>query len=269
MRVVILEDLQQVSARAADLVCQTIQRDPDCVLGLATGGSPVGTYQELLVRQQAGQISFAGVTTFNLDEYVGIPADHPQSYRSFMRQHLFDHADFVHDRCHLPDGNADDIRTAGEVYEQKIAAAGGIELQILGIGTDGHIAFNEPGSSLASRTRIKALTEQTRKDNARFFGSLEEVPKLAITMGVGTILDSRQIVLLATGANKASAVRAFIEGPVTAQVPASALQLHPQVTVLLDREAAGWLARSDYYNAVEKLQVEIESSGARRQVHAG
>ncbi len=268
MRVVILEDSQQVSARAADLVCQTIRQQPNCVLGLATGGSPLGTYRELVARHRAGQVRFAEVTTFNLDEYVGLPSGHSQTYRSFMHEHLFAQADFVHQRCHLPDGNADDLQSACTSYEQQIAAAGGIEQQILGIGTDGHIAFNEPGSSLASRTRIKALTEQTRRDNARFFASLDEVPKLAITMGVGTILDARHIVLLATGASKACAVRAFIEEPITAQVPASALQLHPSVTVLLDHEAASWLARAAYYKEVEKLQVELESSGTRSQVHA-
>lgn len=258
MRVVILETAQQVSLRAADLFCQTISTHSNCVLGLATGGTPLGTYSVLVERYRAGQVSFAGVTTFNLDEYVGLPTEHEQSYASFMRKNFFDLVDLRPDHCFLPDGNASDIREAGCVYERKIAQAGGIDLQLLGIGTDGHIAFNEPGSSLASRTRVKALTEQTRQDNARFFASIDEVPKLALTMGVGSILDARNLLLLATGENKAAAVRALVEGPVTAQVPASALQLHPQATVILDRAAAGWLTRTAYYEEVEAIQRQLE-----------
>ncbi len=162
-----------------------------------------------------------------------------------MHQNLFSPAGFDESRCHLPCGTSNNFESACAEYEQMIDDSGGIQLQLLGIGTDGHIAFNEPGSSLASRTRIKALTEQTRSDNARFFNSPEEVPRLAITMGIGTILDSDAILLLATGEGKASAARAFIEGPITASVPASALQMHPKVTVVLDRAAASWLARLD------------------------
>lgn len=258
MRIVILANEHEVNARAADLVCAVVDQDPQAVLGLATGGTPLGTYQELVRRQQAQQIRFSDVTTFNLDEYVGLSPDHPQSYRSFMMQHLFEPANFDITRCHLPDGACTDTQSACSSYERQIDEAGGIDLQILGIGTDGHIAFNEPGSSLASRTRIKALTEQTRKDNARFFDSPEDVPELAITMGIGTILDADQIVLLALGASKASAVRAFVEGPVSAQIPASGLQLHPRVTVLLDEAAAGWLVRKPYYRHVESIQARLE-----------
>lgn len=258
MRVVILETTQEVSVRAADLFCQTIQAHAHCVLGLATGGTPLGTYRVLVERYRAKQISFAGVTTFNLDEYVGLPTEHEQSYASFMRKNFFELVDIRTDRCFLPDGNATDIQAAGRAYEEQITAAGGIDLQLLGIGTDGHIAFNEPGSSLASRTRVKALTEQTRRDNARFFSSIDEVPKLSITMGVGSILDARKLLLIATGEKKAAAVRALIEGPLTAQVPASALQLHPCATVLLDRAAAGWLTRTAYYEEVEAIQRGLE-----------
>lgn len=259
MRIVILENALQVNARAADIICSVVQSIENPVLGLATGGTPVGTYQELVARYASGGVSFAQCTTFNLDEYVGLSEEHEQSYRSFMQQHLFDHIDVPTDRTYLPCGTSQDFIQASEQYEEQIDAAGGIDLQLLGIGTDGHVAFNEPGSSLASRTRIKALTEQTRRDNARFFDSPDEVPKLAITMGIETILESEQILLLATGAGKASAVRAFIEGPVTAQVPASALQLHPRVTVLLDREAAASLERRAYYEHVEKIQMQIEA----------
>lgn len=260
MRVVILESAKQVSQRSAKHICQVVEEIPSMTLGLATGGTPVGTYREMIEYYRQGQVSFAQVTTFNLDEYVGLPRNHAQSYYTFMHQQLFEHADFEQSRCHLPDGEAEDLSAACEAYERAIDEAGGIDLQLLGIGTDGHIAFNEPSSSLASRTRVKALTRQTREDNARFFDApAEEVPKLAITMGVGTICEATEILLLATGKGKANAVRDLIEGPVTAQVPASALQLHPHVTVMLDEPAASRLARRDYYLHVEALQLELEA----------
>lgn len=259
MRVVLLENAEQVSLRAADLICDCVRAAASPVLGLATGSTPLGTYRELVRRHQAGLISFAGTTTFNLDEYVGLSATHPQSYRAFMQENLFGPASFSVERCHVPNGIAKDYRAACSEYETRIADAGRIDLQLLGLGADGHIAFNEPGSSLASRTRVKALTAQTRQDNSRFFESLDEVPRMAITMGIGTILEARHIVLMATGAGKAAAVRSFIEGPLTAQVPASALQLHPQVTVLLDEAAAGWLVRKEYYQHVESIQRELDA----------
>lgn len=260
MRVVILTDAAQVARRAADVICQCVNKKPDAVLGLATGGTPLGAYRELAERFGRGEISFSQCTSFNLDEYVGLPVSHPESYRSFMDRHLFSLTDFASDRCFLPDGNAADFEQACLEYERGIAEAGGIDLQLLGIGSDGHIAFNEPGSSLSSRTRLKALTQQTREDNARFFSSIDEVPELAVTMGIGTILDAKQVLLLATGSGKASAVRAFIEGPVTSQVPASALQLHPHVTVLLDEAAAAWLVRRPYYDHVESIQRRLEQA---------
>lgn len=259
MRVVILPTADDVSRRAAEIIVSCVQKKTNSVLGLATGGTPLGTYRELLHAHGAGKISFRDVTTFNLDEYVGLGKDHPQSYRSFMRENLFSKADFDETKCHVPDGLAKDYEAYCESYERSIREAGGIDLQLLGIGTDGHIAFNEPGSSLASRMRLKALTKETRADNARFFEKGEEVPHLAVTMGVGTILEARRILLLATGANKANAVRAFIEGPVTAEVTASALQLHPKVTVLLDEPAAQWLQRRDYYDQVEQIQLRVEN----------
>lgn len=259
MRVVVLPDASAVSSRAADIFCKLLNDLPDAILGLATGSTPLGTYNELVRRNRAGEVSFAEAATFNLDEYVGIPRRHEQSYHSFMHQNFFGHLDINPANCQLPDGEAEDLLTECHRYEKLIDDAGGIDLQILGIGSDGHIAFNEPGSSLASRTRIKALTQQTRVDNSRFFSSLEEVPRVAITMGVGTILEADHILLLANGASKANAVRDFIEGPVTAMVPASALQLHPQVTVLLDEMAASKLARREYYDHVEAIQLELES----------
>jgi glucosamine-6-phosphate deaminase len=258
MRVVVLPTADDVSRRAAEVIVGCVHKKSKAVLGLATGGTPLGTYRELSNAYQAGKVSFADVTTFNLDEYVGLGPNHPQSYRQFMREHLFSKADFDEAKCHVPDGLAGDYEDYCESYEQRIRDAGGIDLQLLGIGTDGHIAFNEPGSSLASRMRLKALTEGTRIDNSRFFSAGEEVPYLAVTMGVGTILEARRVLLLATGANKANAVRAFIEGPVTSQVTASALQLHPQVTVLLDEPAAEWLQRRAYYDEVERIQLRVE-----------
>ncbi len=260
MRVVVLPTADDVSRRASQIIVNCVKKKANAVLGLATGGTPLGTYRELIRAHQAGEVTFRDVNTFNLDEYVGLGPDHPQSYRYFMREHLFSKADFDETRCHVPDGLAADYDDYCELYERKIREAGGIDLQLLGIGTDGHIAFNEPGSSLASRMRLKALTERTRIDNSRFFAAGEEVPYLAVTMGVGTILEARRILLLATGANKADAVRAFIEGPVTAQITASALQLHPRVTVLLDEAAADWLQRRDYYDEVERIQLKVEQN---------
>lgn len=255
MRVVILEDAQQVGSWAAEYIGRLVRQKPTVVLGLATGGTPVLCYQRIIAMHQEEGLSFSRVRTFNLDEYVGLPADDPNSYRSFMRQQLFDHIDIPASSTHVPDGMATDVTEHCRHYEQQIQDVGGIDLQLLGIGSDGHIAFNEPGSSLASRTRLKALAARTLQDNARFFGTLERVPRLAITMGVGTILEARQCLLLATGENKATAIRDAIEGPLTSQITASALQLHPQATLVLDEAAAAKLEQADYYRKAEALQV--------------
>lgn len=263
MRVVILKSADEVSRRAAELFAALLKRRPGAVLGLATGSTPLATYQRLIELVRSGQVSFAQATSFNLDEYVGLAPEHPQSYHYFMHSNLFSQVDIVPERCHVPSGLAKDYYEYGREYERAIQSAGGIDLQLLGIGSDGHIAFNEPGSSLASRTRLKALTEETRRDNARFFSSMDEVPKLAVTMGVGTILEARRIVLLATGQGKAEAVRQFIEGPVSSQITASALQLHPSVTVFLDEAAAQSLERRDYYLEVEAVERELETQNER------
>ena len=228
MTVEILQDYGAVSDRAAHIVADAIRRKPACVLGLATGSTPVGLYARLLTLD----VDFASVTTFNLDEYVGLAACHVQSYRYFMWQHLFTPIGMRPEQVHFPD----------ERYEEQIVRAGGIDLQILGIGSNGHIAFNEPGSSLDSRTRAVQLAAQTIRDNARFFDRAEDVPKEALSMGIGTILDARRILLMATGEAKAPAVFAALEGPVTESVPASALQRHDNVQVLLDTEAASRLS---------------------------
>jgi len=259
VRVVIEQTAGDVAVWAARFVADLVRKTPACVLGLATGGTPLGTYQELIRLHRDEGLDFARVTTFNLDEYVGVPEDHPQSYRYFMQENLFRHVNLIAEKTHVPDGLTLDFEAGCERYEEMIRAAGGIDLQILGIGSDGHIAFNEPGSSLGSRTRVKTLTGETIRDNARFFGSEDQVPRLAITMGVGTILESRRCLLLATGPAKAAAVRSALEGPVTAQVTASALQLHRDVIVVLDEEAGSWLTRREYYAEVEQAQRLLEA----------
>ena len=247
MEVVIQPDGDAVARSGADVVTALLSRKPDAVLGLATGSSPLGLYRELIRRHQAGSVSFAGCKGFLLDEYVGLPPEHPQRYRSVVRQELEVHVDFAADAVRGPDGTASDLVAACADYERELREAGGVDLQVLGIGSDGHVAFNEPGSSLASRTRIKTLTATTRRDNARFFDSPDDVPRHVLTQGLGTVSDARHLLLLATGSNKAEAVAAMVEGPVSAHCPASVLQLHPHVTVLLDEAAAEALTLADYY----------------------
>jgi glucosamine-6-phosphate deaminase len=259
MRVIVEASPAQVARRAAQFVAALVSKKPTCVLGLATGSTPLGLYQELIRLHRDEGLDFSRVVTFNLDEYVGLGPTHPQSYRHFMQTSLFDHLNLDVRNTHVPDGRALDFETHCEQYERWIKEEGGIDLQVLGIGTDGHIAFNEPGSSLGSRTRLKTLTAETVKDNARFFADPHEVPRLAVTMGVGTILESRRCLILATGDTKAEAIRATIEGPVTAQVTASALQLHRDVTVVVDEAAASKLERRDYYREVEQAQQALEA----------
>ena len=247
MEVVILPDHAAIAAVAADAIEALVRRKPDAVLGLATGSSPLGVYDELARRHHTGELSFAGVQGFALDEYVGLPAGHPESYREVIRREFTNRIDIRPDNVHGPDGSADDIPAACAAFEGAIRDAGGVDLQLLGVGTDGHIGFNEPGSSLASRTRIKSLIDQTRKDNARFFDSIDEVPHHVVTQGLGTIMDARHVVLIATGAQKARAVRDFVEGPVAAICAASVLQMHPHTTVLIDEAAASGLKLADYY----------------------
>jgi glucosamine-6-phosphate deaminase len=259
MRVIIEPDAKGVARRAAGMVAQLIRRKPRCALGLATGSSPQGTYGELIRMHREESLDFSQVVTFNLDEYVGLGPDDPQSYRYFMQESLFNDINVKPENTHVPDGLATDFEAYCDGYERQIQDAGGIDLQILGIGTDGHIAFNEPGSSLGSRTRLKSLTGETIRDNARFFGSVERVPRLAITVGVGTILESRRCLLLAIGTAKAAAIRDAVEGAVTAQVTASALQLHREVIVVLDEGAASRLERREYYEEVERTQNLLEN----------
>lgn len=248
MEVIITEDAAQIGVLAADAIETLLGRKPDAVLGLATGSSPLAIYDELATRCDAGRISFRQARGFTLDEYVGLPADHPERYRTVIDTVFVSRVDFAPGAVDGPDGLASDIPAACAAYEAAIAAAGGVDLQILGIGTDGHIGFNEPGSSLASRTRIKTLTRQTRIDNARFFGGeVDLVPTHCLTQGLGTIMAARHVILVATGRTKAEAVHQLVEGPVSAMWPATILQHHPHVTVLLDASAARRLQLADYY----------------------
>ena len=249
MEVVPLSSSAEIAALAADTIEALVRAKPSAVLGLATGSTPEPAYAELVARHRAGTgPSYGDVLAFLLDEYVGLPPGHPQSYRATIARELTDDLGLPAERVHGPDPT--DVRTAGAAYESALVEAGGIDLQVLGIGSDGHLAFNEPGSSLSSTTRLKTLTEETRRDNARFFDSLDAVPHHVLTQGLGTILEARHLLLIATGASKAEAVAAAVEGPLTASCPASVLQLHPHATVLLDPEAAARLERADHYREV-------------------
>lgn len=260
MRVIIERDYDTVSQRAADFVTELIQRKPDAVLGLATGSTPLGLYRELIRRHKEEDLDFSQVTTFNLDEYYGLEPDHPQSYHYFMWDNLFKHINVRESHVNIPSGTAQDVDACCTEYEQRITDAGGIDLQVLGIGSDGHIGFNEPGSSLASRTRMTTLTTETIADNSRFFAENEEVPRFSITMGVGTIMDAKTCMIIAAGAKKSRIWADFIEGPVTSQVTASALQLHPHVIALCDEECASGLRRRDYYRHVEAMTQDFTRS---------
>jgi glucosamine-6-phosphate deaminase len=260
MEVVILAGAEEIGAVAADATGALLERTPAAVLGLATGSSPLAIYDELAARCDAGLISFADARGFTLDEYVGLPADHPQRYRTVIDDVFVSRVDFAPGAVQSPDGLAVDIVGACVAYENAIREAGGVDLQILGIGTDGHVAFNEPGSSLASRTRIKTLTKQTRIDNARFFGGdVESVPTHCLTQGLATIMEARHVVLVATGRSKAEAVHQLVEGPVSALWPATILQHHPHVTVLLDDAAARRLQLVDYYRETYRSKPDWQS----------
>jgi glucosamine-6-phosphate deaminase len=257
MEVVILPDTREIGALAADAISALLSRKPDAVLGLATGSSPLAIYDELVARCKSGLISFAHARGFTLDEYVGLPADHPERYRNVIDSVFASLVDFAPGAVLGPDGLAADIPAACAAYEDAISAAGGVDLQVLGIGTDGHIAFNEPGSSLASRTRITTLTRQTRIDNARFFGDdIDAVPTHCLTQGLATIMAARHVVLVATGRSKAEAVHQLVEGAVSALWPATILQHHPHVTALLDDASARRLQLIDYYRETQRSKPE-------------
>jgi glucosamine-6-phosphate deaminase len=244
--VIVLDSAEAAGAFVANHIASRVAQSPRFTLGVATGSTPLTVYSALRERAAAG-IDFSGMSAFALDEYVGLPSGHPESYRAVIDREVTLPLGLHPQRVHVPDGSLAGIDTAGERYEQAIIAHGGVDLQLLGIGATGHLGFNEPGSSFGSLTRVKTLTERTRIDNARFFSSLDEVPIHCVTQGLGTILRARHLVLLAFGEGKADAVAAAVEGPVTASMPGSAIQLHAHVTVVLDPAAASGLAYRDYY----------------------
>lgn len=247
MQVVIVESSDEVGLFAARKIAKVIRERTDAVLGLATGSSPLSIYAELSRQVQAGELDCSAVRGFALDEYVGLPPGHPQSYRAVIQNEVVEPLGLDPDLVHVPHGSADDIAAACADYERMIAEVGPIDIQILGIGSNGHIGFNEPTSSFASRTRIKTLAPKTRADNARFFDTPEEVPTHCLTQGLATIHDARELVLVAQGERKAEAVARMVEGPLTSSCPASTLQYHPNATVIVDAPAAAKLELADYY----------------------
>ncbi len=243
--IVIVPSKAEAGALVADEIVELIRRKPDAVLGLATGSTPLPVYEAL--RSRVAGLDVSRVRGYALDEYVGIDPAHPESYRSVITREVVEPLGLTPELIHTPDGSLDGIEHHGDDYEAAIVAAGGVDLQILGIGTSGHIGFNEPGSSFASTTRVKTLIEQTRKDNSIYFDSIDDVPMHCITQGLGTILRARHVVLLAFGEGKAAAVAGAVEGPVTASLPGSAIQLHAHATVVIDEAAASQLQNTDYY----------------------
>ncbi|HKT47551.1 MAG TPA: glucosamine-6-phosphate deaminase [Candidatus Acidoferrales bacterium] len=254
MLAVLKRNAEEVAIHAAQLIAGAIRKNPALRLGMATGNTMVGVYSELVRMHREQGLDFSRVITFNLDEYLGIGASHPGSLRHFMDEHFFTKVNLAGEHIHAPDGTiGGDYEEYCTSYEQAIRDAGGIDLQLLGIGRNGHIGFNEPTSSLGSRTRLKVLDQPTVADNYKSFGTTEDVPKCAITVGIGTILECRKILLLANGESKADAILKAIEGPVTSAVPASALQMHPDVTFLLDEGAASKLTHKEYYRRVMEM----------------
>jgi len=261
VRITLTQDAEESAALVADYLLERLRAKPDLVLGLATGSTPIGVYRRLREAHARGEADFSRVRAFNLDEYLDLPAEHPQSYRTFMREHLFDGVNVPAEQVHFPPSEGRDLARRCAAYEEAIRATGGIDVQLLGIGRNGHIGFNEPTSSLQSRTRIKTLTERTLRDNSRFYGPDETQPHLAATMGIGTILDAKEVVLQAIGRQKAEAVWAMVEGPVSSFFPASALQLHERVRAYFDPEAASLLRMRPYYRRAEEAQDALRDAG--------
>ncbi len=260
MRIVLTQDAEEAAELVAQAILARLGEKPNLVLGLATGSTPIGVYRRLREAHARGEADFSRVHTFNLDEYLDLAPDHPQSYHHFMRVHLFDGLNVPEAQIHFPPSQGNRLQRRCADFEETIVRVGGIDVQLLGIGCNGHVGFNEPTSSLASRTRIKTLTARTLEDNRRFYAEGEEQPVLAATMGIGTILEAREILLQAHGAKKASAVRAMVEGPLSSFFPASALQLHPDVTAFLDPEASRLLTMRDYYQQAAQYQRELEAA---------
>ncbi|MBL4844855.1 MAG: glucosamine-6-phosphate deaminase [Planctomycetes bacterium] len=261
MEIVLTETPADAAERVATEILTALAKKPSLVLGLATGSTPIQVYERLREARQSGEADFSQVRTFNLDEYLDLPPDHPQSYRTFMRDHLFAGLGIPPEQIHFPPSEGSQLVQRCGDYEDAIVAAGGIDIQLLGMGRNGHVGFNEPTSSIRSRTRLKTLTQRTLDDNARFYADGEAQPTLASTMGIGTILDARRILLQAYGVKKANAVRACVEGPVSSFFPASALQLHANTTCYFDPEAAQFLAMTDYYRETRKNKEALAAAG--------
>ena len=260
MEIIIQPSHHQIGPLAANLITKAIQKKPNLTLGLATGSTPIELYKTLVRFHKEDGLDFSKVTTFNLDEYIGLPTKHPQSYHTFMEKHLFDHVNIPSKNRHIPQNTAKDHDSLCVQYEEKIVDAGGIDIQILGIGTDGHIAFNEKGSSLASRTRPVTLSQSTLLANAiHFGGNPNAVPEMAITMGIGTIMEAKQCMLLASGTSKSTAIASAIEGPVTAMIPASILQTHPDTIFLIDEDAALELKEKNYYKRCYENKLKLQA----------
>lgn len=239
MKIIVEKDYDTLSKKAAKIISEEINKKPDIILGLATGSTPVGTYEELIRMHREENLDFSKVITFNLDEYIGLSPDHPNSYHVYMNDNFFKHINIKENNTYIPDGEAENVDEYCKAYDEKIQKLGGIDLQILGIGENGHIAFNEPAEKLTLGTHVTGLTESTIKANSRFFDSINEVPKTAITMGLGSIMKAKKIILLASGKNKASVIKELLkEEYITTAIPATFLLLHPDVTVILDEEAA-------------------------------
>ncbi len=252
MFIQIVDDYKQMSARAAGVVASQVILKNNAVLGLATGSTPEGMYHQLVEMHREGTVDFSKVVTFNLDEYLGLSPEHTQSYHYYMKHHLFNHINVPSKNIHIPRGQTEDLENMCLEYDQKIAEAGGIDLQVLGVGTNGHIGFNEPGSHLKMQTHVIDLTRDTIEANSRFFDTPENVPRQAVTMGMGSIMKARRIMLLASGAKKAPVIKETVSGKITTEVPASFLQLHPRVIMILDREAAALLMEPDHKHYISK-----------------
>lgn len=243
MKVLIVKNYEEMSKKAAEFMAEIVNEKPEAILGLATGGTPVGMYKELIEMNKAGKVDFSKVTTVNLDEYVGLAGDHEQSYRYFMNTNLFNHINVNKDKTFVPNGLAENIEEECKKYDERIKELGGIDLQLLGLGGNGHIAFNEPDNHLVVGSHLTGLTQDTIDANSRFFESADEVPKTAVTMGLGGIMQAKKILLIASGEGKADAVEAMMNGKITTDCPASMLQMHRDVTIIVDEAAAAKLAK--------------------------
>jgi glucosamine-6-phosphate deaminase len=258
MEVIFTSNYEKICESAARIIHREWRIKKNLVLGLATGQTPLGVYKELIKLHQKKEIDFSPVRTFSLDEYLGLEEDHPQSFALYLKENFLKHLNIKKENIFRLDGKPSDIDTHCREYEERIKSCGGIDVQILGIGRNGHIGFNEPGSSLSSRTRVKTLAEETVRDNARFFENKQEVPRFCLTMGIGTVMEAKMIILLASGDTKKDAVRQCVEGAITASVPASVLQLHPQVKIIVDEDAGALLSRKDYYTWIYQNKERVK-----------